>query len=111
MVTLAAQINARSPPTALVTQRVMVDPFVADGQMLFLGQPEADLLSAPVLAQQTLHQAPVIVGNARLGPGVAATQCQLMGLLGPVALPLQATVTPYLPADRGLLDADYGGDF
>lgn len=105
---LATQVTVQVTTTALVLQYVLVDPFVADGQTLLLSQPEADLFGTPVLTQQALHQSPVLAGDARLGLGKAAIQRHLMGLLGPVTL--QATVAPQLPADRGLMDADDGGD-
>lgn len=105
---LAAQVAVQVAATALVLQHVLVDPFVADGQASLLRQPEADLLGAPVLAQQPLHQTPVLVGDTWLGLGMAAIHRQLMGLPGPVTF--QATVAPQLPADRGLVDADDGGD-
>lgn len=83
---LATQVPMQVAAMALVCQDVLVDPFVADAQSLLLGQPEADLLGTPVLAQQAFYHTPVIIGDAGLGFGLTAICHHLVGLFGTIAL-------------------------
>ena len=71
--------------TALVRIDILVDPFVTDLQSLLHRQPAADLLRAPLLAQQALNQLPSAGCNPRLGLGLAAGQGQVLRLLRAVA--------------------------
>lgn len=50
----------------------LVDPLMADAEVLLLRQPKTDLLGTPVLAQLALDQVPVLRGNPRLNFGLAA---------------------------------------
>ena len=76
----------------LVGEDILVDAFVADVEDGFPGQPEAGLLRAPVLAQQSPEPAPGFGGNA--GPDFVgpALEAELVGLLRPIAA--QASVAP-----------------
>lgn len=91
----------------LALQDVQVDPFVADKNLLLLRQLETDLLRAPVLAQQAVNPAPTPRADAELGFGMAAVCRQPVACLG---IAFQATVALHLPADRGFVNADDGGD-
>lgn len=105
---LAAQVTVEVAALALVLQDVQVDPFVADENLLLLRHPEADLLRAPILAEQALDQAPVCTGDTWPDLGITAANRQLVGLRGPVTF--QTTIAPQLPADRGFVDADDGSN-
>jgi len=46
-----------------VLENVLVDPFMADSDITFRPEPEADLLGAPVLSEQSSDVTPDSIAN------------------------------------------------
>ena len=77
---------------------------MTDRYPLFHRNPADNLFWTPFLADQQLDLLPDLVTDTGLRLVVAPRQCEIVGLLGTVAL--QASVPAKLPADRSRITAN-----
>ena len=100
---MTIQITALS----FVLKNVLVDPLMADGNPVLFLEPEADLLRAPVLAQQMFNSTPTRAANTWSRLILPPLDTQPMRLLWSVAT--QSPIALQLTADRGLVAAQHSG--
>jgi len=76
---------------------MLVNPLMANRYTLFHLDPAHDLLRTPFRSDQYVYKLPDLTADT--GPCLVVTprHCQVVGLLGPVAL--ESPVAPQLPAD------------
>jgi hypothetical protein len=90
-----------------VLEDILIDPFMADPDLLLTLQPARDLFGAPLLPEQGFYLEPQARRDTidRFAPSF---QCSGMGTQRPIAS--VTDITGDLSAHCGLVDTDYLGD-